>query len=50
MDHNLTRAASMEESLAHDQAGTAEEFDPAVLDIVQAWLTRQAGAPPAGGS
>jgi pimeloyl-ACP methyl ester carboxylesterase len=50
MDHNLTRAASMEESLAHDQAGTPEEFDPAVLDAIQAWLLRQAGAPPASAS
>ena len=50
MDHNLSRAADMQESLAHDQAGAAVEFNPAVLDTIQAWLLRQAGAPPAGGS
>jgi uncharacterized protein len=39
MDHYLTKAASMEESMKQAAGG---EFEPAVLDAVRDWLTQQA--------
>jgi pimeloyl-ACP methyl ester carboxylesterase len=39
MDHYLTKAASMEESMKRTTSG---EFEPAVLDAVRDWLAQQA--------
>ena len=38
MDHFLTRAESMKSSMT----APTGEFDPKVIDVIQAWLTRQA--------
>jgi uncharacterized protein len=40
MDHYLTKAASMEESMKRT-TGIYGEFEPAVLDAVREWLTQQ---------
>jgi hypothetical protein len=42
MDHYLTKAASMEESMKRAEAGAGGEFEPAVLDAVRDWLAQQA--------
>ncbi len=39
MDHYLTRAASMEESITR-KPGTRAEFEPAVLEAIKAWLNQ----------
>lgn len=41
MDHYLTKAASMEESMKRT-TGLYGEFEPAVLDAVRGWLIQQA--------
>jgi pimeloyl-ACP methyl ester carboxylesterase len=40
MDHYLTRAASMEESITR-AAGSRVEFEPAVLEAIKDWLQQQ---------
>jgi pimeloyl-ACP methyl ester carboxylesterase len=40
MDHYLTRAASMEESMTRP-AGARVEFEPAVLEAIKSWLQQQ---------
>lgn len=40
MDHYLTRAASMEESMTRP-AGVRVEFEPAVLEAIKSWLQQQ---------
>ena len=37
MDHYLTKAATMEESISR-KPGTRIEFEPAVLEVIKAWL------------
>jgi pimeloyl-ACP methyl ester carboxylesterase len=45
MDHYMTRAVSMEESM--NRAATARaEFEPAVLEAIKDWLQHQLGQPP----
>lgn len=42
MDHFMTRASSMEESM-NRAAGARVEFEPAILDAIKEWLQRQSG-------
>jgi hypothetical protein len=40
MDHYMTKAASMEESMKRT-TGIYGEFEPAVLDAIRDWLAQQ---------
>ena len=42
MDHYMTKAATMEESLTRTP-GTRTEFEPAVLEVIRAWLNQELG-------
>jgi hypothetical protein len=42
MDHYMTRAASMEESMTR-AANARAEFEPAVLETIKDWLQHQLG-------
>jgi hypothetical protein len=44
MDHTMTRAASMQESIDR-KPGTRVEFEPSVLETIKGWLQQQSGLP-----